>query len=119
VAIQYTPTQFLEDTQLFELPEDGSFTQAHVKRRRHRLMQEHHPDKGGTKEKAQQINETYERLSAWIKVAEQRRRRAARRQRASQLLGLLLLVGSSGYMAFRWRTVLGRTRPPKRGDLGR
>lgn len=119
MATRYTHTQFLEDMQLFQLPDDGSFTQAHVKRRRQRLMQEHHPDKGGTKEKAQQINETYERLSAWIKNDEQRRKRAARRQRASQLLGLLLLVGSSGYMAFRWRTALGRIRPPKRGDLGR
>jgi hypothetical protein len=42
---------------LFELPEDGSITQAQVKRRRGRLMQKHHPDKGGTKEKAQQIND--------------------------------------------------------------
>ncbi|MFZ0509842.1 MAG: J domain-containing protein [Methylocella sp.] len=122
VANRYTHVQFLDDTQLFELPEDGSFTQVHVKRRRHRLMQKHHPDKGGTKEKAQQINETYERLSAWIKHSE-RRKREARRRRASQslraALWLLLLVGSGGYKALRWRADSGQTRPPKQDDLAR
>lgn len=117
MANRYTHAQFLEDMRLFELPEDGSITQAQVKRRRGRLMQKHHPDKGGTKEKAQQINETFERLSAWINETERRRRQAERRRRASQslraALGLLLLVASSGYLALQRRRESWRTRPPK------
>lgn len=116
MANDYTHAQFVEDTRLFELPEDGSFTRADVRRLRDRLMQEHHPDKGGTDEKAQQINATYERLSAWIEAERRRKRSARRRQQASRslraALGLLLLIGSGGYIAARRHAHSERNHPP-------
>jgi hypothetical protein len=97
MANRYTHAQFLKDIRLFELQGDGGFTKMHVKRGRSQLMQIHHPDKGGTKEKAQQINVTYERLSAWIEADKpDLKRREAERLRASRslriALGVLLLV---------------------------
>jgi hypothetical protein len=100
VANRYKHTQFIEDTRFFDLPDDGSFTQAHDKRQRSFLMKKNHPDRGGSTEKAQQISATFERLSAWIKAE---RRRTA--------LGLLLLVGSGGYLAVRRRADF-RSKPP-------
>lgn len=103
----YTRAQFLEDARLFQLPEDGSFTQAHLRRLRRRLMQKHHPDKGGTKEEAQRINVTYERLSCWIEA--ERRRRTSQTLRV--VVGLLVLVvGSGGYIAACWKAASGRSR---------
>lgn len=63
MRIRYTRDQFLSDAGLFHLPDTGDFTLAQVKRRRAALMKQHHPDKGGENEKAQQINEAYGRLS--------------------------------------------------------
>ena len=131
---RYTHNQFLKDAQLLELPEDGSFTPLNLKRQRGRLMQDHHPDKGGSNESAQQINEAYERLLSWVKDGKPRLnsgktrwpRRADLSDQPKQgglhplaahtiraTLGLLLLAASGSYTLVRSRATSMRNRTPK------
>lgn len=47
---------FVEACRIFELPEDGSFSEADLKRRHGRLVSGLHPDKGGSNVLMMQIN---------------------------------------------------------------
>ncbi len=74
-------------------------TQAKLKQARDLLMQKHHPDKGGTNEKAQQINRSYKQLSAWIESRDVREQRLAKALRIA--MGVLFVVGFGSYIALR------------------
>lgn len=88
-----------KDVQLFGLEGPEEITQAKLKQARDLLMQKHHPDKGGTHEKAQQINRSYQQLSAWIEAREAREERFAKAIRVA--MGVLFVVGSGSYIALR------------------
>jgi len=104
----YTRKQFIEDIKLLKLPNNGKFTHEDIKQSRALLLQAHHPDKGGSKEKAQLINSAYDRLDALIA------RRAIARRRTSKVLqagfGLLLVAVSGGIIAARKHSSFGLRR---------
>lgn len=104
----YTRKQFIEDIRLLKLPKNGKFTHADIKQSRSLLLQQHHPDKGGSKEKAQLINSAYDRLEALIV------RRTIARRRTSKVLqagfGLLLVAVSGGIVAARRHSSFGLRR---------
>jgi len=88
-----------KDVQLFGLEGPEELTQAKLKQARDLLMQKHHPDKGGTNEKAQQINRSYKQLSAWIESRDVREQRLAKALRIA--MGVLFVVGFGSYIALR------------------
>lgn len=60
-------------------------------------MHRHHPDRGGTKEEAQEINTTYERLKAWVEAGRRRPHEQGSRFESPAFeiaCGLFLLIGS-------------------------
>ena len=74
---RYGRAQFVQDAAWFGLDAQSAFSRLELRRQRDRLMSEHHPDRGGAEETAAQINETYERMTAWL--AKRRFRREGRR----------------------------------------
>jgi hypothetical protein len=74
---RYGRAQFIQDAAWLGLDAESAFSRRELRRQRDRLMGEHHPDRGGAEEMAAQINETYERMVAWL--AKRRFRREGRR----------------------------------------
>jgi hypothetical protein len=74
---RYGRAQFVQDAAWLGLDAESAFSRPELRRQRDRLMGEHHPDRGGAEETAAQINETYERMAAWL--AKRRFRREGRR----------------------------------------
>jgi hypothetical protein len=74
---RYGRAQFVQDAAWLGLDAESAFSRRELRRQRDRLMGEHHPDRGGAEEMAAQINETYERMAAWL--ARRRFRREGRR----------------------------------------
>ncbi len=74
---RYGRAQFVEDAAWLGLDAQSAFSRVELRRQRDRLMSEHHPDRGGAEEMAVRINETYERMAAWL--AKRRFRREGRR----------------------------------------
>jgi hypothetical protein len=63
---RYGRAQFLRDALSLGLPTHLAFSRTALRRRRDRLIREHHPDRGGNNEKAQEVNEIYGRMSKWL-----------------------------------------------------
>jgi hypothetical protein len=74
---RYGRAQFVQDAAWLGLNAESAFSRRELRRQRNRLIGEHHPDRGGAEEMAAQINETYERMAAWL--AKRRFRREGRR----------------------------------------
>ncbi len=62
----YGRTQFLDDVAWMGLDPEQAFSQANLRRQRDRLMQNHHPDRGGSEAMAARINVTYSRMTVWL-----------------------------------------------------
>jgi hypothetical protein len=102
----------------------SAFSRSELRRQRDRLMNTHHPDRGGAENMAVRVNETYARMAAWLDrrrfrrekyqpkeaifpVAEPaddrpKRRGAAIRIRAAQLYAAAMMA-AVGYTMFRRR----------------
>jgi hypothetical protein len=63
---RYGRAQFLKDATWMGLQRDAAFSRVELRRRRDRLMNLHHPDRGGEAEIAARINATYTRMIAWL-----------------------------------------------------
>lgn len=63
---RYGRAQFLRDALSLGLPTHLAFSRTALRRQRDRLIREHHPDRGGDNEKAQEVNEIYARMSKWL-----------------------------------------------------
>lgn len=63
---RYGRSQFLRDAISLGLPSYAAFSRTALRRQRDRLIREHHPDRGGSDEKAQEINELYARMIKWL-----------------------------------------------------
>jgi hypothetical protein len=81
---RYGRAQFVQDAAWLGLNAESAFSRRELRRQRDRLMGEHHPDRGGAEEMAAQINETYERMAAWL--AKRRFRREGRRLTELEIL---------------------------------
>jgi hypothetical protein len=62
----YGRAQFLDDVAWMGLDPEQAFSQSSLRRQRDRLMQNHHPDRGGSEEMAARINVTYSRMTVWL-----------------------------------------------------
>jgi hypothetical protein len=63
---RYGRVQFLRDAISLGLPTYSAFSRTALRRQRDRLILEHHPDRGGTENRAQEINELYARMTKWL-----------------------------------------------------
>ena len=63
---RYGRAQFLRDGLSLGLPTHLAFSRTALRRRRDQLIREHHPDRGGSHCKAQEINEIYTRMIRWL-----------------------------------------------------
>ncbi len=66
VPFHYGRAQFLDDVAWMGLDLEQAFSQSSLRRQRDRLMQDHHPDRGGSEAMAARINVTYSRMSVWL-----------------------------------------------------
>lgn len=66
VPYHYGRAQFLDDVTWMGLDPEQAFSQSNLRRQRDRLMQDHHPDRGGSEEMAARINVTYSRMTVWL-----------------------------------------------------
>jgi hypothetical protein len=83
-APRYGRAQFVQDAAWLGLDAQSAFSRLELRRQRDRLMNTHHPDRGGTEETAARINETYERMAGWL--AKRRFRREGRRLAELEIL---------------------------------
>jgi hypothetical protein len=81
---RYGRAQFVQDAAWLGLEAQSAFSRLELRRQRDRLMSRHHPDRGGAEEMAVRINETYERMAAWL--AKRRFRREGRRLTELEIL---------------------------------
>ena len=63
---RYGRAQFLRDALSLGLPPHLAFSRTALRRQRDLLIREHHPDRGGNNDKAQEINEVYARMIKWL-----------------------------------------------------
>lgn len=63
---RYGRAQFLRDAIALGLPVRQAFSRAALRRQRDHLMREHHPDRGGSDERAREINDIYGRMIKWL-----------------------------------------------------
>jgi len=63
---RYGRAQFLRDALSLGLPTHLASSRTALRRQRDRLIREHHPDRGGNNDKAQEINEIYARMNKWL-----------------------------------------------------
>jgi hypothetical protein len=63
---RYGRAQFLKDAISLGLPTYSAFSRTTLRRQRDRLILQHHPDRGGTEDRAQEINELYARMVRWL-----------------------------------------------------
>ncbi|WP_374546505.1 hypothetical protein [Rhodoblastus sp.] len=66
VSRRYGRAQFIKDATWLGLAPDAAFSRTELRRRRDRLMNIHHPDRGGDAAKAARINAIYARMTAWL-----------------------------------------------------
>ncbi len=66
MSARYGRFKFLRDAERMGLNARTAFSEVELRRQRDRLMCAHHPDRGGSQEKAAQINETYTRMRKWL-----------------------------------------------------
>ena len=66
MSARYGRFKFLRDAERMGLNARTAFSEVELRRQRDRLMSAHHPDRGGSQEKAAQINETYTRMRKWL-----------------------------------------------------
>lgn len=66
MGTRYGRAQFLRDAIALGLPVREAFSRVALRRQRDRLMREHHPDRGGSDERAREINDTYARMIRWL-----------------------------------------------------
>jgi hypothetical protein len=83
---RYGRAQFVQDAAWLGLNAQSAFSRVELRRQRDRLMSKHHPDRGGAEETAARINETYERMAAWL--AKRRFRREGRRLTELEVLAV-------------------------------
>src|ERR1700722_11925394 len=83
---RYGRAQFVQDAAWLGLDAQSAFSRVELRRQRDRLMSTHHPDRGGAEEMAARINETYERMAAWL--AKRRFRREDRRLTELEVLAV-------------------------------
>lgn len=75
---RYGRTQFLRDAIALGLPIGEAFSRSALRRRRDLLMREHHPDRGGSDERAREINDIYARMIKWLDDRQRPRAETAR-----------------------------------------
>ncbi len=63
---RYGRAQFLRDAIALGLPVRQAFSRTALRRRRDLLMRLHHPDRGGSDDRAREINEIYARMVRWL-----------------------------------------------------
>lgn len=86
--MRYRRSDFLIDAEWLGLDARAALSEPELRRRRDELMNLHHPDRGGSVETASRINETYARMSKWLRRRKERteafrRTRSARGERGS------------------------------------
>jgi hypothetical protein len=91
---RYGRARFVQDAAWLGLDAQSAFSRLELRRQRDRLMSEHHPDRGGAAEMAARINETYERMAAWL--AKRRFRREGRRLTELEILATKPAEAPSG-----------------------
>lgn len=120
---RYRRSDFVIDAEWLGLDARRSLSETELRRRRDELMHRHHPDRGGSSEMASRINETYARMSAWLRRRKQRGD-ASRRDRdaaesgrtdaAARPAGRWMLAGSMMTTALgavaAWAIVRGKRR---------
>jgi hypothetical protein len=62
---RYGRSQFLRDAVSLGLPAHLAFSRVALRRQRDCLIRQHHPDCGGSEDKAREINEIYARMIKW------------------------------------------------------
>jgi hypothetical protein len=111
---RYRRAQFLRDAVSLGLPAHLAFSRMALRRQRDRLILQHHPDCGGSEDKAWEINEIYGRMVKWrdehyrpcelLDEPEAEENRAKRqhslRQAAAVAVSAAILV-ASGYVVAR------------------
>ena len=63
---RYGRAQFLRDALALGLPVRQAFSRTALRRQRDLLMRLHHPDRGGSDDRAREINEIYARMIKWL-----------------------------------------------------
>ena len=63
---RYGRAQFLRDALALGLPVRQAFSRTALRRQRDVLMRLHHPDRGGSDDRAREINEIYARMIRWL-----------------------------------------------------
>ncbi len=76
MSARYGRFKFLRDAERMGLNARTAFSEVELRRQRDRLMSAHHPDRGGSQEKAAQINETYARMRKWLVASKTQRSNA-------------------------------------------
>jgi hypothetical protein len=66
VQRRYGRAQFLRDAIALGLPVRQAFSRTALRRQRDLLMRAHHPDRGGSDERAKEINDIYARMTKWL-----------------------------------------------------
>jgi hypothetical protein len=66
VERRYGRAQFLRDALALGLPVRQAFSRTALRRQRDVLMRLHHPDRGGSDDRAREINEIYARMIRWL-----------------------------------------------------
>lgn len=69
---RYGRAQFIRDAIWLGVPPEDAFSRAELRRRRDRLMNVHHPDRGGDAKTAARINATYARMTVWLERRDRR-----------------------------------------------
>jgi hypothetical protein len=77
MSTRYGRFKFLRDAERMGLSARTAFSEVELRRQRDRLMSAHHPDRGGSKEKAAQINDTYTRMRKWLLACKAQQLRSA------------------------------------------
>lgn len=120
---RYRRSDFVTDADWLGLDARRGLSETELRRRRDELMHQHHPDRGGSAEMASRINETYARMSAWLRRRRERseasrKRHAAEREErvdaAARPAGRWVLAGSMMTTALgavaAWAVVRGKRR---------
>jgi len=77
MSTRYGRFKFLRDAEGMGMNARTAFSEVELRRQRDRLMTAHHPDRGGSKEMAAQINDTYTRMRKWLLASKAQQQRSA------------------------------------------
>jgi hypothetical protein len=77
MSTRYGRFKFLRDAERMGMNARTAFSEVELRRQRDRLMTAHHPDRGGSKEMAAQINDTYTRMRKWLVASKAQQQRSA------------------------------------------